>query len=1318
MRVFFAFQTTPFPYGLIKFLYTMKKLWISIGVALGLLGMSVPAYAQDATPARTSVKDYFFQSKVGNFVDLSTYNPDADDAKIALQFRVELGADLAKGTALKNVFFVGNETILSQIMSGISLSSSVHTLAMESEADQQGQTLLPLLQTVTVADDATERNYAAIPISMLGMESGLPFMGMNMQGLAVSALGGLLFADGSATDAHHLPTLSCDKAQTNLTVEKNLIHVYPTDLATNEILAPTKGDNAPVILALGSDDIGMFLWAQFDYMVGEARWLFQIRCYQNGRIDYITGNDLGQTALSADAKGYAFAPTVVAESRSNSLMLGVAYPDGNADPKPACWDLFRSQTTTSFGHKVTPDCGPESGRTLTLLPPFDAKAFSLTDPAIEAMQIEGKVILDPSKTSVLAAGLVNSICVSITTDEWKDYGDYGLPQDKEPETFKNDFNRVMFVGKPIDWTSSFEMPFTADELKPNTKYYIHVLIGQHTPGAYSAYAYSKPVKFGPYTTASLPAVTDAKATVADGKVNITFKPIDGLATMVVKSPNATPKTPTGNLAVGDRIGGSWELQDTVTAFLEAGTSTAELPIAAGEGFYLHLYAVNGQGTDNAVYSQSAATAVVYRPAESLPLSWTLSASSDPKALPIGWSHSDFAGSETAYADAAFAFRYVDTYVLTSRNENLVNGQMQADVILPAFISPEDNVTAVFNVKFYDFVDGWQYVAKTPAAGDSVRVDYRLDGGEWQAGELSVTFPDADKSTDIITLYATFSGTKDRLVEIRYTRYTTTANTANTIVSAQISREITCFPPKALTIDTAEVTDTQIALRWNDADNTTASYVIAYQESKTKQADTWETVPTTEKTVKLTGLKAHTAYRLQVQAVCAADDASAFSTPVTFSTYSGLPYTETLGEVVTDPTSPYTEWPSDRGVKTYTGKLGGEWQTETNATYTWSLNNSSSYKRGEDNSHAMGIHEDTKDAIMVSPQVYVGVPTKLTFTLNSFSAKKDEEYRPQVVPGATPTEADCKLMVAVSDNGEFTAEDVVLTLTGEELNVIDKDFELDVTKTGLLQIAFFFDNPATHWEDDFYIEAYDLGLRSAVAPLFDLTLRVTPENAGTVTGAGQYEEGSDVTITATPAEGYDFVAWMNGSAELSKEATYTFTMPAEDITYTAMFKAQPVELEDYELTLTASPANGGRVSGDGLYTEGEEVTISAEANKGFVFVAWLNADNDTLSKEATYTFNMPAKDTAFIARFVPETANEDLLRANFGISTQDGRLVIRNLDGMTVKSVDVYGLTGNRLNRFTPNSREDLTLPVDARRAMLFVRLETERGVVIYKVYMH
>ncbi|MDE7149772.1 MAG: hypothetical protein K2O01_05120, partial [Bacteroidales bacterium] len=149
---------------------------------------------------------------------------------------------------------------------------------------------------------------------------------------------------------------------------------------------------------------------------------------------------------------------------------------------------------------------------------------------------------------------------------------------------------------------------------------------------------------------------------------------------------------------------------------------------------------------------------------------------------------------------------------------------------------------------------------------------------------------------------------------------------------------------------------------------------------------------------------------------------------------------------------------------------------------------------------------------------------------------------------------------------------------------------------------------------------------------------------------------------------------------------------------------------------ASPANGGRVGGDGSYLADEDVTISAEANQGYKFVAWVNG-NDTLSKEAVYTFKMPAKDTTFTARFVQDVANEASLRASFALSTKDGNLYIRNLNGLTIKIVEIYGLTGNRINRFAPNSREDLILAVDAERALLFVRLDTENGAAVYKVYL-
>ena len=66
-----------------------------------------------------------------------------------------------------------------------------------------------------------------------------------------------------------------------------------------------------------------------------------------------------------------------------------------------------------------------------------------------------------------------------------------------------------------------------------------------------------------------------------------------------------------------------------------------------------------------------------------------------------------------------------------------------------------------------------------------------------------------------------------------------------------------------------------------------------------------------------------------------------------------------------------------------------------------------------------------------------------------------------------------------------------------------------------------------------------------------TVTVTAEN-GTVTGAGEYEEGAAVTLVATANEGYEFVNWTKGEEVVSTEATYTFTI-TENVALVANFQ---------------------------------------------------------------------------------------------------------------------------------------------------------------------
>lgn len=57
----------------------------------------------------------------------------------------------------------------------------------------------------------------------------------------------------------------------------------------------------------------------------------------------------------------------------------------------------------------------------------------------------------------------------------------------------------------------------------------------------------------------------------------------------------------------------------------------------------------------------------------------------------------------------------------------------------------------------------------------------------------------------------------------------------------------------------------------------------------------------------------------------------------------------------------------------------------------------------------------------------------------------------------------------------------------------------------------------------------------------LSIAVVPSGAGTVTGAGSYPLGSQVTVTATAATGYQFDGWRKNGTYVSTSASYSFTL---------------------------------------------------------------------------------------------------------------------------------------------------------------------------------
>ena len=112
-----------------------------------------------------------------------------------------------------------------------------------------------------------------------------------------------------------------------------------------------------------------------------------------------------------------------------------------------------------------------------------------------------------------------------------------------------------------------------------------------------------------------------------------------------------------------------------------------------------------------------------------------------------------------------------------------------------------------------------------------------------------------------------------------------------------------------------------------------------------------------------------------------------------------------------------------------------------------------------------------------------------------------------------------------------------------------------------------------------------------------TLTVSASVGGTVsTEGGTFDEGTEVTFTATPDEGFKFIGW-EGNDSTSESLTVTIN---SDKTIQALFELIPSV--QYNLNISASV--GGTVSTEGgTYDEGTEVNITATPNEGYLFVGW-------------------------------------------------------------------------------------------------------------------
>ena len=145
--------------------------------------------------------------------------------------------------------------------------------------------------------------------------------------------------------------------------------------------------------------------------------------------------------------------------------------------------------------------------------------------------------------------------------------------------------------------------------------------------------------------------------------------------------------------------------------------------------------------------------------------------------------------------------------------------------------------------------------------------------------------------------------------------------------------------------------------------------------------------------------------------------------------------------------------------------------------------------------------------------------------------------------------------------------------------------------------------------------------------FNIEASVDPENGGTVTGAGSYLFGDTASLTAVAAEGFKFVEWTEDGVSIGSDNPLEFVVNANRA-FVAHFR------QEYTVTVSVTPEEGGTAAGGGVYVYGTEATVVATPADCYDFDGWFVGDI-LVSEDAEYTFTV-TEDVDLVAKFTLKT----------------------------------------------------------------------------------
>lgn len=248
----------------------------------------------------------------------------------------------------------------------------------------------------------------------------------------------------------------------------------------------------------------------------------------------------------------------------------------------------------------------------------------------------------------------------------------------------------------------------------------------------------------------------------------------------------------------------------------------------------------------------------------------------------------------------------------------------------------------------------------------------------------------------------------------------------------------------------------------------------------------------------------------------------------------------------------------------------------------------------------------------------------------------------------------------------------------------------------------------------------------------LILNVNPAESGTVTGAGQYVEGTVVNVKATAKSSFTFLNWTKDGKVISNENTFKYTILKGDNSLTANFEYTPSSPSEptepstkRKLYLKVIPEGSGSVlpAAVNSVAVGTDITLNVSVNSSFKFVNWKDEKGNVVSSTKSFSYTMPDQNVTLVANleYSPDNPSEPSEKAPQRNIIYGGRLSVvpgseifydvnlENVDKIHGMNIDITmpeGFSADYTRALTTTRASSHTISiqdVDASTTRIFVR---------------